>query len=91
MRDGALVFLVESPVWKAKLRLHAGDLIAAATAAGVPARALTMKVADPTPAPRPAAPHPPLSPAAREALRATAQTLDDPELRAILLKLASVP
>src|SRR3546814_5666086 len=45
VRDDTLVFLVSSPVWKAKLRLLADAVLAAANSAGVPARELTLKVA----------------------------------------------
>lgn len=91
VRDGTLVFLVGSPVWKAKLRLHADDLLEAARAAGLPARELVLKVATMQPAPPDAAPRLPLSRAARDALRAAAETIKDPELRAKLIALASVP
>src|SRR3546814_10519801 len=43
VRDDTLVFLVSSPVWKAKLRLLADAVLAAANSAGVPARELTLK------------------------------------------------
>lgn len=91
VRDGTLVFLVGSPVWKAKLRLHADDLLEAARAAGLPARELVLKVATMQPVPPDAAPRLPLSQSARDALRATAETITDPELRAKLIALASIP
>ena len=89
-----LVFLVNAPVWKNKLRLMADVLLDAAAAAGVPARALVVKV---VPDRMPASPEAmasigkPLSEAVRESLRATAQSVNDPDLRAQLLKLASLP
>ena len=88
-----LVFLVSSPVWKNKLRLMADVLLDAAAAAGHPARALVVKVVpDLASAPVAAAPvGKPLSQAVRESLRATAQSVNDPDLRAQLLKLASLP
>jgi hypothetical protein len=86
-----LVFLVNAPVWKNKLRLSEDVLLNAAAAAGLPVRALVVKV---TPS-MPSSPGPstgkPLSQAVRESLRTTAQTVEDPELRAQLLKLASLP
>lgn len=85
-----LVFLVNAPVWKAKLRLMAGVLLDAAAAAGYPARTLVVKVV-PTPENSPEAPGKPLSEAVRESLRAAARSVEDPDLRAQLLKLASVP
>ncbi len=91
VRDDRLVFLVSSPVWKTKLRLHADVLVDAARLAGLPARSLTVKVATMQPVPPNAAPRLPLSQAARDALRATAESVADPELRAQLLLLASVP
>ena len=88
--DKYLVFLVSAPVWKAKLRLHADALLDAAAAAGLKARTLVVKVSPPVPA-IPAGPGnaKPLSEAVRDSLRATAQTVTDPELRAQLLRLAS--
>jgi hypothetical protein len=89
-----LVFLVSGPVWKSKLRLVADVLLDAAAAAGHPARALVVKVV-PNLSLIPDAPGPvagkPLSEAVRESLRATARSVEDPDLRAQLLKLASVP
>jgi hypothetical protein len=87
---GKLVFVVDAPVWNAKLRQHAGILLDAAIAAGLQAHTLTIRVVAPPPAsPGRAAPKP-LSQATRDALRATAQSVADPELRAQLLKLASL-
>lgn len=91
VRGDTLVFLVDSPVWKAKLRLHADILLDAARAAGLPARELVLKVATMQPVSPDAAPRLPLSQAARDALRSAAQSIADPELRAKLLELASVP
>lgn len=87
-----LVFLVSAPVWKNKLRLLADVLLDAAAAAGHPARALVVKVVPDLLAPAPAAAlGKPLSQAVRDSLRATAQSVNDPDLRAQLLKLASLP
>jgi hypothetical protein len=89
-----LVFLVSGPVWKSKLRLMADVLLDAAAAAGHPARALVVKVV-PSLSMLPDVPGPaagkPLSQAVRESLRATARSVEDPDLRAQLLKLASMP
>ena len=90
VRDGRLVFLVSSPVWKAKLRLHADALRDAAAAAGLQASGMTVKVATMQPVPPDAAPRTPLSPAARETLRAAAFATADPELRDQLLRMASL-
>jgi hypothetical protein len=89
-----LVFLVSAPVWKNKLRLMADALLDAAAAAGHPARTLVVKVVPDLAAPSPAARAgvgKPLSQAVRDSLRATAQSVNDPDLRAQLLKLASLP
>ncbi|HMB56343.1 MAG TPA: DciA family protein [Arenimonas sp.] len=86
-----LVFLVNAPVWKNKLRLSTDALLDAAAAAGLPARTLVVKVVPLTPGfPEPSSGKP-LSQAVRESLRTTAQSVTDPELRAQLMKLASLP
>ena len=88
--DKHLVFLVSAPVWKAKLRLHADALLGAAAAAGLKARTLVVKVVPPEPAiPAGTGSSKPLSEEVRDSLRATAQSVSDPELRAQLLRLAS--
>jgi len=84
-----LVFLVTSPVWKTSLRMHAAELRDAALQAGLRISEVTAKVATMLPVPPDAAPRLPLSATAREHLGAVAQTIDDPELRARMLKLAS--
>jgi hypothetical protein len=85
-----LVFLVNAPVWKSKLRMLADVVLDAAAAAGHPARALVVKVV-PTSTSSPETVGKPLSEAVRESLRAAARSVEDPDLRAQLLKLASVP
>jgi hypothetical protein len=90
IRDGRLVFLVSSPIWKAKLRLYVDVLRDAAAAAGLQASGLTVKVATMQPVPPDAAPRSPLSPTARETLRAAAGAVADPELRDQLLRMASL-
>lgn len=90
VRDGRLVFLVTSPVWKAKLRLHADALRAAAVAAGLQPTGMTVKVATMLPVPPAAASRTPLSATARETLRAAAENIADPELREQLLRMASL-
>jgi hypothetical protein len=86
-----LVFLVNAPVWKAKLRLEADALLRAANAAGLNVRSLVVKVAAAPPISPGTTAGMPLSNAVRESLRTTAQSVDDPGLRAQLLKLASLP
>ena len=90
VRDGRLVFLVTSPVWKTKLRLHADVLRDAAAAAGLTASGMTVKVATMRPVPPNATPNAPLSANARDQLRAAAATVADPELRDQLLRMASL-
>jgi len=108
-----LVFLVDSPIWKTRLRLHTDDLLAAAATLGLKVRELTIRVAtlriaggalesqalqSQTPDSRHAA-HPPrvsspdttLSLAARRHLDEAATAVGDPELQAILRRLASLP
>ncbi len=90
--DKNLVFLVSAPVWKARLRLHADALLGAAAAAGLEARTLVVKVSPPEPAiPAGTGQSKPLSEAVRDSLRATAQSVSDPGLRAQLLRLAGPP
>jgi len=84
-----LVFLVDSPVWKTRLRMHAEDLRHAASQAGLRIREVTAKVATMLPVPPGAAPRLPLSASARDHLLAAAQSIADPELRARFLELAS--
>ena len=86
-----LVFLVNAPVWKNKLRLVADVLLDAAAAAGYPARTLVVKVAPTFSISPESVVGKPLSEVVRESLRATAQSVKDPDLRAQLLKLASLP
>jgi len=86
-----LVFQVSSPVWKNKLRLYADTLLSAAAAAGLSARTLVVKVVAEDPIPSGNALGKPLSQGVRESLRTTAQSVEDPELRAQLLKLADTP
>jgi hypothetical protein len=88
--SGKLVWFVDAPVWATRLRQHADVLLDAAAAAGLSAGALIVKVSPPL-ASQPDVQAPkPLSQATREALRKTAQSVADPELREQLLRLASL-
>lgn len=82
--------MVDAPAWKARLRLDAEAVLRAANAAGIPARNVRVKVVEPHPERPPLTPPASLSAHSREALRQTAESLDDPELRDVLLRLASV-
>ena len=90
LRNGRLVFLVDSANWTRRLLEQSSVLLDAARAAGIPASEITVKVAtmrplspDPTPLAR-------LSPAARETLLAAAAATQDEELKSRLLHLASM-
>lgn len=87
---GKLIYLVDAPVWSAKLRQHADALLDAAIAAGLQVGALTLKVVPPLQSGSDLEAPKPLSQATRDALRATAESMADPELRAQLLRLASM-
>jgi Dna[CI] antecedent DciA-like protein len=74
-----LVFLVDSPVWRARLRLATSELLAAARSVGLDATAIVIRTATPTtdhPIPPRAAL--PMSAAARDALQAALASLADP-------------
>jgi hypothetical protein len=86
-----LVYSVSNPVWKAKLRLYGDALLNAANEAGVQARTLTIKVIPQDPLPLSPSIGKPLTQAVRDALRTTAHSVEDPQLREQLLKLASLP
>jgi hypothetical protein len=87
---GKLVYFVDAPVWGILLRHQADTLLGIAAAAGHSADALIVKVSPPLPsAPDVEAPKP-LSQATRDALRKTAETVSDPDLKAQLLRLASL-
>lgn len=83
-----VVVVVTSPAWKARLRMETALLLAAAIAAGIEARSVTIKVLPPV-APLPDRPGASLSMAARATLEAAAQSVADPDLKAQLLRLAA--
>lgn len=79
--DGAkLVFLVDSPIWRARLRLAAPELIDAARSVGLDASEVVVKITTRPLEPKAAAPRPvlPMSAAAREGLQAALASLSDP-------------
>lgn len=90
VRNGRIVFLASSPTWASRIRLHQAALLAEARAAlGSAVEHFAVKVAPlPTVPPEPAKPKP-LSAATARHLRATANAVPDPELRALYLQLAS--
>ena len=91
VRNGRIVFLASSPTWASRLRLHQAELLAEArTALGSGVERFAVKVAPlPTVPPEPTKPKP-LSAATARHLRATATVLQDPELQALYLRLASI-
>ncbi len=91
VRNGRIVFLASSPTWAGRIRLYQSTLLTEArTALGGTVERFAVKVAPlPTVPPEPARPKP-LSAATARHLRATANTLSDPELRALYLHLASI-
>jgi hypothetical protein len=77
---GKLVFIVDSPVWRAKLRLAAPELINLARSIGLPATEVVAKVSTVSPQRPPAAGKTvkPMSAASREALDAALSSLREP-------------
>lgn len=91
IRGARLVFLASSPAVATRLRFMQEALTAAASRfTGMAIDQLTVKVATAPVVPRDAAPHKPLSSAAAENLRQAASILDDPALRDLLHRLASM-
>lgn len=85
-----IVFVASSAAWASRLRMEQAAILRLARTLGVSARILIVKVA-----PLPASPPEPtarlaLSPTAARHLRAAANSLSDPELRARFLALASL-
>lgn len=82
--DGAkLVLIVDSPVWRARLRLAAPALLVAARSIGLEITQVVIKTATASlqPAPAPQAAAVPISAAARNALQAALASLDAPGKR----------
>ena len=82
--DGRLVFLVDSPVWHARLRLAADQLLDAARSVGLEVREVTIRqtsqpIERPTPPPRADSRSKGPGPAAQEAFRAALEALVEPE------------
>jgi len=91
VRDGILIFIVDAPIWKAKLRLLQAELVDTAISAGFPAKGVSVKVSPKLPEPTPERGPQPISARSRDALRQTAESVSDPQLRDVLLRLASMP
>jgi hypothetical protein len=89
LRNDRLVFLASSPAWASRLRLQQAQILAAARAIGANASSVTVKVAPlPPPDPQPEQSKP-LSAVAALHLKAAAGSIQDPELQAMFLELAS--
>ena len=85
-----IVFVASSAAWASRLRMEQAAILRLARTLGVSARTLTIKIAPlPAPPPEPTA-RLALSPAAARHLRAAANSLPDPELRARFMALASL-
>lgn len=79
VEDGKLVFVVDAPVWRAKLRLAAPELLDVARSFGLDAQHLVIKTAPAPPPAQPAGRTPlPMSDHAREALRSALESLEQP-------------
>lgn len=77
--NGRLVFVVDAPVWRAKVRLVAPELLDAARSVGLVAAEVVVKIAIPPSHPAPAERPPiPMSPATQRALQAALASLKDP-------------
>lgn len=81
-QSGRLVFVVDAPVWQAKLRLATAEVLDAARSLGLDATVLTVKttvsplIAKPSRVERAVKP---MSEASRDALRAALDSLKDPD------------
>lgn len=74
---GRLVFVVDAPVWRAKLRLAAPELLHAARSIGLAASEVVVKTSPGTPADRPVKAPRPMSAESQQALRAALASLKD--------------
>lgn len=91
VHSGRLVFLATSSVWAAKLRFYqTALLIEARMISGLQIEKFVVKVAPLPPVPPEQTRRKPLSHATAEHLRAAAQSIADPELREVFLRLASI-
>lgn len=91
IRNGRLVFLANSSTWAGRLRLHEATLLAEARSAfdGRIER-FAVKVAHRPPVPPEPTWQKPLSAGTARHLRTAAQSIADPELKALYLRLASL-
>ncbi|MFK3647027.1 DciA family protein [Lysobacter enzymogenes] len=76
---GRLVYVVDAPVWRAKLRLAAPEMLDAARSVGLKAAELVVKTTIPQPAAAPVRQAKPLSAATQKALQAALDSLRGPD------------
>jgi hypothetical protein len=76
---GRLVYVVDAPVWRAKLRLAAPELLDAARSVGLEAAEFVVKTTIPIPAAAPVRKAKPMSAATLEALQAALASLKKPD------------
>ncbi|MBT2747909.1 MULTISPECIES: DUF721 domain-containing protein [Lysobacter] len=76
---GRLVYVVDAPVWRAKLRLAAPELLDAARSIGLDTAELVVKTTVPNPAAAPVRKAKPMSAATQAALQAALASLNKPD------------
>ncbi|HET8897716.1 MAG TPA: DciA family protein [Rhodanobacteraceae bacterium] len=90
LRNGNAVVLAPSSAWAARLRQHQRQLRDLLLAMGEQVDVVTVKVAQPQRVPHATAHRKPLSAATATHLREVAASLEDPDLKAGFLRLASL-
>lgn len=78
---GRLVFVVDAPAWRARLRLAAPELLQAAQSIGLAASDVVIRTSPGTPADRPVKTPRPMSAASQQALQAALASLREMEPR----------
>ncbi len=90
LEQGVLTLHTDSPAWAAKLRFLTGNLLNIVRDSGIPEPISTIRVKarPPVTKPQDTGQRPRLSPQTTRFLRDMADTIEDPELRASLLRLS---